>query len=82
MATEKQAKRGDTLADFEKSLTELEALVEQLESGDISLDESLKKFERGVTLTRQCQQMLKSAELRVEQLLEDGSTAPLPDADE
>ncbi|HEU4655036.1 MAG TPA: exodeoxyribonuclease VII small subunit [Steroidobacteraceae bacterium] len=56
-------------ADFERSLTELEALVEKLEQGDLSLDESLKCFERGVQLTRTCQAALKQAEQKVEILL-------------
>lgn len=57
------------LAQFEASLGELEGLVEALESGDISLEEALAKFERGVALTRQCQSLLKNAELRVDQLM-------------
>ena len=56
-------------ADFERSLTELEAIVEQLEQGDLSLDDSLKQFERGVQLTRVCQSALKQAEQKVEILL-------------
>jgi len=52
--------------DFEKSLGELERLVERLESGELPLDEALKTFERGVALTRQCQQALKAAQTRVE----------------
>jgi exodeoxyribonuclease VII small subunit len=56
-------------ADFERSLTELEALVEKLEQGELSLDESLKCFERGVQLTRICQAALKQAEQKVEILL-------------
>lgn len=56
-------------ADFETSLAELEAIVEKLEQGDLSLDESLKQFERGVQLTRACQTALKQAEQKVEILL-------------
>jgi exodeoxyribonuclease VII small subunit len=56
-------------ADFERSLSELEAIVEQLEQGDLSLDDSLKQFERGVQLTRACQTALKQAEQKVEILL-------------
>tara|TARA_B100002049_G_scaffold193879_1_gene151138 strand:+ start:1427 stop:1711 length:285 start_codon:yes stop_codon:yes gene_type:complete len=63
------------LAEFEESVTELEALVEALETGDVSLEQALAKFERGVTLARQCQQTLKHAELRVDQLLGDGEDA-------
>jgi len=55
---------------FEADLEALEQLVEQLEKGDLSLDESLKGFEQGVKLTRQCQNALKDAEQKVTQLLE------------
>ena len=55
--------------DFERSLAELEAIVEKLEHGDLSLDESLQQFERGVQLTRVCQSALKQAEQKVEILL-------------
>ncbi|WP_423823914.1 exodeoxyribonuclease VII small subunit [Salinisphaera sp. SPP-AMP-43] len=61
------------LAAFESSVTELEALVESLETGDISLEDALAKFERGVSLARQCQSMLKTAELRVDQLVGETS---------
>ncbi len=56
--------------DFEKSLAELEAVVEKLEHGDLGLEESLRLFESGVKLTRICQGALQVAEQRVEQLLE------------
>ena len=55
--------------DFEKSLQELEQLVERLEAGDLPLEESLRTFERGVALTRECQLALQSAQARVEILL-------------
>lgn len=55
--------------DFESSLAELEAIVDKLERGDLSLDESLKHFERGVQLTRACQSALKQAEQKVEILM-------------
>ena len=58
---------------FEAAMAELEALVAQMEEGDLSLDDSLKAFERGVMLTRQCQQALSQAELRV-QALTDANT--------
>lgn len=66
--------------DFEHSLRELETIVHQLEEGDLSLEASLKAFEQGVKLTRECQQALTDAEQRVQVLLEkDGAatTAPL-----
>ncbi|MEJ2383434.1 MAG: exodeoxyribonuclease VII small subunit [Xanthomonadales bacterium] len=67
----------DELPDFEKSLAELETLVEQLESGELSLDESLRRFKRGVELTRHCQGVLDKAQQTVEKLLDndDESTA-------
>ena len=55
---------------FEKSLEELETLVTALESGQLSLEDSLKKFEQGIGLTRQCQKALQDAEQRVAILLE------------
>ena len=55
---------------FEDAMDELEKLVEQMEQGDISLEESLKAFERGIKLTRTCQQALQDAEQKVQILLE------------
>lgn len=71
------SKMTEELPDFEKSLEELEKLVEQLESGDLSLDESLKQFKRGVDLTRHCQVILDQAQQTVEKLSDtsDESTA-------
>jgi exodeoxyribonuclease VII small subunit len=67
------------LPDFELALTELEQLVERLERGDLSLDEALKTFERGVELTRHCQTSLKAAQQRVEILLKrNGQTTAEP----
>ena len=61
------AKKNDAF-DFEKALKELEALVERLETGDLSLEESLKDFERGVALARNCQKALADAEQKVKLL--------------
>ena len=61
-------KKSTTL--FEDSLAELEQLVEQMEQGEISLEESLSSFERGVKLTRTCQKALQEAEQKVQILLE------------
>jgi len=55
---------------FEEALNELEALVDRLEQGDISLEDSLKSFERGIALTRNCQQALSEAEQKVSILSE------------
>ena len=57
--------------DFEAALAELESLVEQMEGGNMSLDASLKAFERGIALTRQCQSALQAAELKVQALTDD-----------
>jgi exodeoxyribonuclease VII small subunit len=54
---------------LEKSLAELEELVEELESGDLPLEKAMKKFEEGIKLTRGCQTALKEAEQKVEILL-------------
>jgi exodeoxyribonuclease VII small subunit len=64
----KKSRPADSL-DFEKSLAELEKIVERLELGELSLDESLKQFERGIALTRSCQGSLQQAEQKVEILL-------------
>ena len=56
--------------DFEKALQDLEALVEQMESGELTLEESLESFEKGVKLTRDCQKLLTEAQQRVDILLE------------
>ena len=55
---------------FEESLARLETLVERMESGDLSLEESLKTFEDGIKLTRECQKALESAEQKVKLLIE------------
>ena len=65
--------------DFEKSLAELESIVERLEQGDLSLEDSLKQFERGIELTRHCQTALGRAEQKVEILMRRSGSA---DADE
>ncbi|HEY4090574.1 MAG TPA: exodeoxyribonuclease VII small subunit [Luteibacter sp.] len=59
-----------SIAEFELSLDELEQLVTRMEGGDLSLDDSLKSFERGIGLYRQCQTALEQAELRVRLLLD------------
>lgn len=63
-------KRQQKIPDFEAALAELETLVEKMEQGDLSLDESLRQFERGIKLTRACQQSLRDAEQKVQILLE------------
>jgi exodeoxyribonuclease VII small subunit len=63
------AKKIPEKLDFEASLKELETLVETMEKGDLSLEDSLGHFERGVQLSRNCQQALKAAEQKVEILM-------------
>jgi exodeoxyribonuclease VII small subunit len=78
---------------FEQSMTALEEVVRELERGDLPLEESLKLFEQGVKLSRECQERLRQAERRIEQLLRDddgqpvvsefaGAGTPLSDDDE
>ena len=67
-----KAAKSESAPDFEKALAELEEIVATLERGELSLDADLKHFERGISLTRQCQASLKEAELKVEQLVEKG----------
>jgi len=59
-----------SIAQFEQSLDELEQLVAKMEGGELSLDESLRSFERGIALFRNCQNALEQAELRVKLLLD------------
>jgi exodeoxyribonuclease VII small subunit len=67
--------------DYEAAVKELEALVERLEQGDISLEESLKLYERGVLLTRDCQDSLKAAEQKVQMLLQQSGQNTMVDFD-
>ncbi|MGY0504094.1 exodeoxyribonuclease VII small subunit [Luteimonas sp. e5] len=73
------------VADFERSLDELEQLVEKMETGDMSLEDSLSAYERGVGLYRRCQGALEQAELRVRLLSDpqdpDSAEAFIDDAD-
>ena len=69
------SKQKTETASFEEALSELEALVERMESGDLTLEESLAAFEQGISLTRHCQEALQAAEQKVEIL-----TARTPDA--
>ena len=59
-----------SMPNFEAALAELEQLVEKMESGNQTLEEALKSFQRGIELTRACQEGLKEAEQRVEKLVQ------------
>ncbi len=71
----------DASRDFEKALHELESLVEQLERGDLSLEDSLKLFERGINLSRFCQVALTTAEQKVRILSERPGESQLESLD-
>lgn len=62
---------------FESSLSNLEKIVRRLEEGDMPLEESLKLFEEGVRLSRECQERLNQAERRIEVLLQDADGNPV-----
>jgi len=78
------AARKKAALDFEQSLTDLQNLVERLENGELSLEDSLAAFEQGVRLTRDCQTALAQAEQKVQILMErDGELEEAPfDADQ
>lgn len=61
---------------FEASLAQLETIVRQLEAGDLPLEESLKLFEKGVALSRECRERLNEAERRIEILMKDSEGEP------
>ena len=61
---------------FEASLAQLETVVRQLEAGDLPLEESLKLFEKGVALSRECRERLSEAERRIEILMKDSEGEP------
>ena len=67
----------DKKINFEASLKELESLVEKLEDEDINLEDSVKSFEKGVNLVKQCQKQLQDAELKIKKLLDDGSSSEI-----
>lgn len=64
---------------FEATIEELDSIVENLENGDLALDDALKKFERGISLARAGQSKLNDAEQRVSILLQNDDDAPLSD---
>ena len=63
--------------DFEAALAELEQIVLQLEQGDLPLEESLRQFERGVALTRNCQKALRQAEQKIRLLAKNADGEPV-----
>jgi len=67
--------------DFESALARLEEIVEQLEAGDLTLEQSLKQFEEGIALTRSCQSALAEAEQSIKLLTEKNGELQLKDLD-
>ena len=65
--------------DFETSIKKLEAIVEKLEEGDLDLDTSLKSFEEGVAIVKECQKIISEAELKVNKLLDSCILTSLDD---
>ncbi|HEX9802906.1 MAG TPA: exodeoxyribonuclease VII small subunit [Gammaproteobacteria bacterium] len=81
----KKSAHPDIKIDFEGAMRELEELVERMEQGDLSLEQSLKDFERGVALTRTCQQALQEAEQKVQILMrkdEEAGLIPFEESDD
>lgn len=66
---------------FEKALSDLESLVEEMEQGNLSLEESLKRFEKGIALSNECQQALQNAEVKITRLLEENGSLVEQDTD-
>jgi len=67
------------IKDFEAAITELEAVVKRLEDGDLTLEQSLELYERGVALSRYCHTSLEQAERRIEILTDGGTLKPAPE---
>ncbi|MBS0582494.1 MAG: exodeoxyribonuclease VII small subunit [Proteobacteria bacterium] len=76
-----QTAEPNKIAEFEASLDELEQLVARMEGGDMSLDESLQSFERGIALFRSCQGALDAAQLRVKLLRDPAAPETAEDFD-
>ena len=69
----------DKQTDFESSLKALESIVERLEDENINLEDSIKSFEEGINLVKECKKQLQEAELKIKTLLDDGSSIDLED---
>ena len=66
--------KSDKQSNFESSLNKLELIVTKLEDENISLEDSVKSFEEGINLVKSCQEELKNAELKIQKLLDDGTS--------
>tara|TARA_R100001377_G_scaffold82100_1_gene62130 strand:- start:497 stop:736 length:240 start_codon:yes stop_codon:yes gene_type:complete len=74
-------KKKDSVFNFEESLASLESLVTAMEDGDLSLEESLQAFEKGIRLTRECQSALQKAEQKVQVLINENGDPEQIDMD-
>lgn len=72
-------KKTEKLPDLEKSLAEISQLIEKMEQGELTLDQSLGHFERGITLVKHCQQILETAEQKVQILIQNNKQETLAD---
>jgi len=75
------SKKKDSTFNFEESLASLESLVSAMEDGDLSLEESLQAFEKGIRLTRECQSALQNAEQKVQVLIAENGEPEAIDLD-
>ena len=74
--TKKSSNIADAM-DFEQALNELEGLVEKMEKGELSLEQAMADFQRGIELSRACQKSLRTAEQKVQLLIEQGKNEQL-----
>jgi exodeoxyribonuclease VII small subunit len=76
MARAKVETGSEAPLDFEQSMKRLETIVEELESGELSLEDSIARYEEGIQLSRRLQQVLDESEKRIERLVEKEGAAP------
>ena len=81
MPAKKKAKTNNKMPDFEHAMEELESLVEAMESGDLTLEQSMQHFERGIKLTQSCQKALSDAEQKIKLLVKGAGGEKLTDFD-
>ena len=80
MARAKGDAAADAPLDFEQSMKRLETIVEELESGELTLEDSISRYEEGIKLSRRLQQVLDESEKRIERLVEKEGAAPTTEA--
>ena len=80
MARAKGDAAADAPLDFEQSMKRLETIVEELESGELTLEDSISRYEEGIKLSRRLQQVLDESEKRIERLVEKEGATPATEA--